>query len=137
MSSGETTEALKPCPFCGSFGPYVSRHAHRYNDTVIWHYVGCDACDARGPSASEEEAAEEWNRREPAITPSTWQPIATAPRDGTVVLGHDRVPGQLAYRICYWGEAHWYDYFSEIVIRPTHWQPLPAPPAAPTDEVTP
>lgn len=58
----------------------------------------------------------------------SWQPIETAPKDVTVILVYDYMPGSLAYRICYWDEKYWKDYSSGLVIRPTHWMPLPEPP---------
>ena len=76
----------------------------------------------------------------------TWQPIDTAPKDGTPILGWD---GE-HIAICYW-----YQYKLQSLFRsrrvsggwylsttggmqedsgswlPTHWQPLPAPPTDP------
>jgi hypothetical protein len=61
-----------------------------------------------------------------------WQPIATAPKDGTWVL----------VMTTHWPHAevsHWGNTFSsvetfawtndEYTCKPTHWQPLPSPPA--------
>jgi len=61
-----------------------------------------------------------------------WQPIATAPRDGTRVMffapAADGAPPK--YRVDRWGAK--YDAFEQM--RPdqpyTYWRPLPAPPAA-------
>ena len=52
---------LKPCPFCGADGvPHVS-----LNKSYDKHYVKCLCCDARGGMcATEEEAAEVWNKRD-------------------------------------------------------------------------
>jgi hypothetical protein len=69
---------------------------------------------------------------------SEWQPIETAPKDGTRILGYDgsTVSGT------YWhdsfrewrneseaaGDNHgWYGHDRWV---PTHWQPLPEPPSA-------
>jgi hypothetical protein len=66
---------------------------------------------------------------------STWQPIETAPKDGTEILAWDGIQRIVA----------WFDVFSERQqvlcgrpgdwrfsdddpCLPTHWQPLPAPP---------
>ncbi len=58
-----------------------------------------------------------------------WQPIETAPRDGTRVLvwAHDRA--WTADR-CSEGVPDFWDSDGTF-IQPTHWQPLPAPPVLP------
>ncbi len=64
-----------------------------------------------------------------------WQPIATAPLDGTDVLVHlgdDRPPvvagwfGDEGQNVSDW----WMEYDTQNVVRgkPTHWMPLPEPP---------
>jgi hypothetical protein len=57
-----------------------------------------------------------------------WQPIASAPRDGTLILlhGHDQInPGyyDATPRIGGYGPWHW-----GITFQPTHWMRLPEPP---------
>lgn len=56
-----------------------------------------------------------------------WQPIETAPRDGTRVL----LAGEGLVRECRWCYGDWQDpvygeWFFETT--PTHWVPLPEPP---------
>ena len=70
----------------------------------------------------------------------TWQPIETAPRDGTRVLvceWEEERPIQWVAewcepRDCVWlHRAGFVPYFNRSdtpILRPTHWQPLPAPP---------
>jgi hypothetical protein len=69
-----------------------------------------------------------------------WQPIETAPKDGTFVLLYceDPDPEYEPYCIQGWFESgafdnRWYEAHSENPIRPSprHWMPLPA---APVDE---
>jgi hypothetical protein len=61
----------------------------------------------------------------------TWQPIETAPRDGTTVLAwcdewkHARTAW--AYESDQWQAA------PPSIFQPTHWMPLPAPPEAPDE----
>ena len=79
-----------------------------------------------------------------------WQPIASAPLDGTRVrLGHDQVSGfaakdphGLGAVSGTWGGTRWlvssyfivpggrYGMMTDV---PTHWQPLPPPPDLATD----
>jgi hypothetical protein len=72
-----------------------------------------------------------------------WQPIESVPRDGTVV---DCWCGGQRSASCFWepdplpefpGEGEWRQMYSEAYgssfslmdFSPTHWMPLPAPPA--------
>lgn len=58
-----------------------------------------------------------------------WQPIETAPKDGTVFLAwrkHATHPLMVSYESLY----DWFaNYDSEPVYNLTHWMPLPKPPA--------
>ena len=68
-----------------------------------------------------------------------WQPIETAPKDGTSVLGFDGI----GIAIMEWWEPEpeedgesrypsWVSYSNtgqEFLSAPTHWMPLPAPPS--------
>lgn len=79
-----------------------------------------------------------------------WQPIETAPRDGTRILGWVNEAEWAA--ICWWETAPielryapqeqwqmseasdfpddeaWYEHWRDTRYEPTHWMPLPAPP---------
>jgi hypothetical protein len=61
---------------------------------------------------------------------TTWQPIETAPKDETPILGF--VPsyhrGKGGISVILWMEGAWYDGRA-FETEPTHWMPLPAPPA--------
>lgn len=67
---------------------------------------------------------------------SDWQPIETAPKDGTQVLVGRFVPGDKydrRIRVDWWHGhmKHGYTgfgHFNPIYWPPTHWMPLPAPP---------
>lgn len=62
-----------------------------------------------------------------------WQPIETAPRDGTAVLGYfgltagDEPPDMAVTR---YDGKHWVstEIPCEPFDKPTHWMPLPEPP---------
>ena len=90
------------------------------------------------------------NRLEAARKAIEWQPIETAPRDGTVFLGYseewidaDFCPDGI--RECFlnggpgpdgiWTSAKWDNcndtWWPDEETKPTHWMPLPTPPALP------
>ena len=67
-----------------------------------------------------------------------WEPIETAPQDGTWMLLY--FAGPQYYKIAFWSEqsADWYDWQGAQGVsasltaygdRPTHWMLLPEPPA--------
>lgn len=56
----------------------------------------------------------------------TWQPIETAPKDGTDVLAlHE---GR-TYQARWQDDAFWFSASAWKSLAPTHWMPLPPPPA--------
>ncbi len=61
-----------------------------------------------------------------------WQPIETAPKDGTIVLlaGEFDYPGDWRIKIGYWSacDDDWYLCWASW--KPTHWMPLPDAPGA-------
>lgn len=70
---------------------------------------------------------------------SEWQPIDTAPRDGTDILLFCRFDGRDEIKIAKWsdeqtyegpfGQFRWKESEGLIAERiPTHWMPLPVPP---------
>lgn len=64
-------------------------------------------------------------------TASLWQPIASAPQDGTHILGgwRETWPKNPHAEAVYFDEGSWwYSYDGDGPARPpTHWQPLPEP----------
>lgn len=71
---------------------------------------------------------------------SAWQPIETAPKDGTPILVYSREASDPQIVLASWREYQgspddggWYDWWDnnapEIDATVTHWQPLPEPPA--------
>lgn len=66
-----------------------------------------------------------------------WQPIETAPKDGTAILIWDTyvhdlsmpVVGSWVENTDYGGEFEWEHWKSGgVLYNPTHWMPLPTPP---------
>jgi hypothetical protein len=57
-----------------------------------------------------------------------WQPIETAPKDGTDMLVYQN--GCFDVASVWWiddnGDAVWFN--GDVVVYPTHWMPLPDPP---------
>lgn len=67
----------------------------------------------------------------------TWQPMETAPKDGTEIIGFR--DGAMVL-IWYCGPAHsagkfeWSYSDAPAYFEPTHWMPLPSPPAPPAQD---
>jgi hypothetical protein len=68
---------------------------------------------------------------------TAWQPISTAPKDGTPVVvyaergrrGKRRRAGVTFASVARWaGGWGWLSVPTDIQLHPTHWVPLPAPP---------
>jgi len=70
----------------------------------------------------------------PAVASPAWQPIETAPKDGTVVLGWSGVWSVGMPETVLWLDraerSGWFTYAGHhrFMNQPTHWMPLPAPP---------
>jgi len=61
-----------------------------------------------------------------------WQPIETAPRDGTaVIMYHTRLDNRCDVHKAWWDGECWrgYGWSYPEFSQPTHWMPLPAAPA--------
>lgn len=61
-----------------------------------------------------------------------WQPIETAPKDGTAIIGFDAAressqPALNGVEFMRWVDGVWRDP-ETWTCHPTHWMPLPAPP---------
>jgi hypothetical protein len=65
---------------------------------------------------------------------SEWQPIETAPKDGTIVLGCDGTGDDYQVYEMAWienVEFMWTDPRFGGIYGPTHWMPRPPPPLKP------
>jgi hypothetical protein len=71
-----------------------------------------------------------------------WQPIETAPKDGTRITLGTTEYGGVVWNDCRWEKMtrkpdRWASFIGPVPWTPTHWMPLPPPPAmAPTGEPT-
>ena len=59
----------------------------------------------------------------------TWQPIDTAPKDGTPILGFmpSYYRGKGGMSVVLYMDGKWFDN-TAFETNPSHWQPLPPPP---------
>jgi Lar family restriction alleviation protein len=122
----------KRCPFCGSDKIGFSKA----DVGVDCGSVGCEKCQTEGPIGGNEiRAIAAWNRRDPAATMALWQPIEMAPKDGTHILAV--IPWLPDAKTLFWAPYanEWRCPSSERGPDPegwlpTHWMPLPTPPAA-------
>jgi hypothetical protein len=111
-------EELLPRPFCGG--------------QPIWrgHFLECGDCSAQGPI--DRETATGWNKRIPPQA-MPWQPIETAPRDKSILLSEEGIVGEGYYDgesgYWFWANTHPLNFEPCQEVFPTHWQPLPDPPA--------
>ncbi len=148
--------AILPCPFCGERKLLMVVHDEK---TILHpHYhVQCDNCGARSGGSDKGDHVDQWNTRALIDHPEEkaggverlrgeWQPIETAPKDGTKILicqasDADGKPitgddfGLFVQRAAWWGEEEgWIVYCSLIqeptlFFEPTHWMPIPEPPS--------
>lgn len=64
---------------------------------------------------------------------SEWQPIETAPKDGSRLLAYSKGwdHEQKDQEIAWWNESSGlFRWQSGTIVKPTHWMPLPSPPEA-------
>lgn len=125
------SEELKPCPLCGGEAERVDIDE---GENVGGSCISCKRCLASSNVEFEfkENFISNWNRRVDAM--SEWQPIETAPRDGTDVLLY--LDGRMPCVAGYFRDG-WYSFDAPEkalgFFAPTHWMPLPSPPL-PTQE---
>jgi hypothetical protein len=65
------------------------------------------------------------------VTPSNWQPIGTAPKNGDCILVFDFHYDGAGMCVVYWDqERGWVSTEDSLTSHavPTHWMPLPEPP---------
>jgi hypothetical protein len=114
---------LRECPFCDG-----STHFRTEGDVTGCYHIGMPHC----PVGRWTMTVEQWNHRvsSPEAV-SVWQPIETAPKDGSDILVF--VPSTSEQFAAYWREGDWtYALYrgTRIICQPSIWQPLPEPPDA-------
>lgn len=67
-----------------------------------------------------------------AVERAGWQDIRTAPRDLVVQMYEPHSQGGFMFAGCVGVDGTYRDNLQGDAHRPTHWQPLPAPPALPS-----
>jgi len=89
-----------------------------------------------------EYLRESWSKPAASLPVSPWQPIDSAPKDGTRVLTFAHEYGHDVWGLGYWfigtdGSKGWIAHsfwshpgYASGSFEPTHWMPLPAPPGA-------
>lgn len=63
----------------------------------------------------------------------SWQPIDTAPKDGTPILCYRPEVGfspETGIDVLWWDMGAWMYNAEPVISQPTHWMPLPAAPEA-------
>lgn len=90
-----------------------------------------------GPEITEAKIKDAWRAALAAAEAAMWRPIETAPRDGTHVLVVNRLNPNIPPAPVHWFDGAWSlsanqkaEYSDWVWGQPTHWRPLPTPPAA-------
>lgn len=136
--------ALKPCPFCGNETPEFERMGTPRQSCIVI----CGHCGARHESSDEGEFnGTSWNERAairaiaaPGVAQG-WQPIESAPKDGTEVILLEGARVGAAFWVS-WSSSHTEEAGSGWSIcwdgddwhKPTHYMPLPAAPSPTTEQ---
>jgi hypothetical protein len=110
---------LLPCPFCGG--------APHHHETWVWCSGTCDI----GMGFND------WNTRKSGHAQSPdWQPIETAPKDGTFILVFS--PGRIQETVAWCKDREfWMNGFDDRPVEKiTHWMPLPQSPDTSTDRTS-
>lgn len=98
--------------------------------------VGFEVCDGGKYIADWQSKIAHYKRALAAeaqlerVRAETWQPIETAPKGRSAVLLYESETEGLGPFIGYWSGVQWLPLTvsARWETRPTHWQPLPAPP---------
>lgn len=123
----------KECPFCGGGHIGMASQGPTFKKN---YWCECGTCYARGSVGKDwTEATERWNTR----AGQEWQPIETAPKDDTIVLGFAAYEdGCYVVAACVFKHGGWvivgFLNGDDVPIDLTHWMPLPKPPKEGSEE---
>ena len=98
-----------------------------YRDSIEPHVISTQSIEVEGDLVQTEDIARLF---------SAWQPIATAPKDGTVFLGYKLFLGGTDYPVPmkflkeYSQFVNIADGYAIFVCDVSHWMPMPNPPQA-------
>ena len=84
--------------------------------------------DDAGRWPLRDELMEEMDK---ALSSDPWQPIETAPRDGSIIVAYNSLShSDNKYETVLWSDSKWRPRKDTSITYPSlsHWQPLPAPP---------
>jgi hypothetical protein len=124
---GQVREALGAADWCGKQAEYCERAAATLTSDFL-------VKKSRIQAATFREAEKHFRASTPPaqglVDAGEWLPIETAPKDGTDILLWCPLPGSeysVVGKLCdgWWQSS----YEGEDVFNPSHWMPLPAPPA--------
>lgn len=117
------TAACGGCNELGQRAVYLAADVARLKAQKDRYYQ--EICTERGRIAELEA-------RLHAVEADRWQPIETAPKDGTwIQVWADSCERSIQTQWVRWqGEERWVGTMSPLYVTPTHWMPLPSPPLA-------
>ncbi|MDL2267957.1 Lar family restriction alleviation protein [Desulfovibrio sp. OttesenSCG-928-G15] len=123
---------LMPCPFCGgkasvgttTYDPdYAAEEGWTQN---VFYFVNCIRCGGKYQgvvgSSTPESAIAAWNRRAQG-----WQPMDTAPKDGTFILTYS-MQSICLVQAARWDKMGTWRNVYDMMLDPDAWKPLPAAP---------
>lgn len=131
MTDQVPSKDLLPCPFCGKAAKVYGVNLVGCVDTV-----GCGAQVDWGHFYGPDAVIAAWNKRAAPEPAAEWQPIETAPKDGTPILGLVMPPRMQASlegpRVVKWvGEYGMWSMPGISGLTCSHWMPLPKAPSQP------